>query len=500
MNYNSTYNSQRNNKNLLLESISDFNVNINNIDNNKYDTFFLIESNITMPQNEFSRKIEDSNSENHPITSITRTISNQTNNNYMDSNLDSESFNLFNSNIFTNNYSIRTSYNKDFASINGIQKIKKYIIDNKKNENIFFMDIFNKKINDTNLMIKSQFYDSLKQYVVNIKKDEANELFDCIDYEKKQRINYNYLLSFYIINQNNKIINRKSHFNINKLFNEYKNEQKKIIPIEKFYECLKSIDFTISKKDILKMFKIYFKDKDPGQIKNIKKNDFIFLISNYIFQKITIQKEEKQKIIKVFKQNANNSNGFLNKKQLKYILNNKLNYNFDEIDKLCDRLSVEYDDLIDCDSFIQYLDKLNLYDNNNNHLINELGLNFYYKLHIKSNKKTIFEKYQFLIPSFFREQQKKLNLLPSSTLIPKKDFNGRYYYEDIKPINNNNNFKIYYTIFTLFRPKTTGAHLKIFILLTSILFVSSKTTGSFLACTFLGSTFFLSSFLLERFV
>ena len=442
MNYNSTYNSQRNNKNLLLESISDFNVNINNIDNNKYDTFFLIESNITMPQNEFSRKIEDSNSENHPITSITRTISNQTNNNYMDSNLDSESFNMFNSNIFTNNYSIRKSYNKDFASINGIQKIKKYIIDNKKNENIFFMDIFKKKINDTNLMIKSQFYDSLKQYVVNIKKDEADELFDCIDYEKKQRINYNYLLSFYIINQNNKIINRKSHFNINKLFNESKNEQKKIISIENFYKCLKSIDFTISKKDILKMFKIYFKDKDPGQIKNIKKNDFIFLISNYIFQKINIQKEEKQKIIKVFKQNANNSNGFLNKKQLKYILNNKLNYNFDEIDKLCDRLSVEYNDLIDCDSFIQYLDKLNLYDNNNNHLINELGLNFYYKLHIESKKKTIFEKYQFLIPSFFREQQKKLNLLPSSTLIPKKDFNGRYYYEDIKPINNNNNFKI----------------------------------------------------------
>ncbi len=428
-----TYKKPRDNNNSHYYSVNTFS-NYNNEN-------FLNEDETKTDINEYTIDYRNSISDNAPFSSNRKTITNQTNYYYRDSNSNSESINLFNSNIFNNNYSIRKSCNENFDAINGIQKIKKFIIDNKINENKFFLDIFKNKINDSNLMMKTQFYDSLKKSI-NITQQEVNQLFDCIDYEKKNKINYNQLLSFYIINQNNKTINNKFHYNINKLFDEYKKENTEIVSVEKFYSCLKSIDFTISKKDIFKMFKIYFEFKDPNKIIDVEKKDFISLISNYIFQKVNIQKEEREKIIKVFTQNANYSNGFLNKKQLKYILKNKLNYNFDEIDKLCDKLSKEYDDWIDCDSFIQNLDKLNFYENVNNPLINELGLNFYYKLHIISKKKTIFENNQFLLPSFLREQQRKLNLLPSSTLIPKKNVNGRYYYEDIKPIKNNNNIKL----------------------------------------------------------
>ena len=447
MNYSSrlnfTFNKTNNNKNPLFDNNNFDYYNVNNFTDNK-NNFCSSEHDKKLYNSEYTTEVDNPINENSHFSSFMtiKTNSKNINNNYKDSNPNFENVCIFNSNIFTNNYSIRKSNNQNFNTINGIQKIKKYIIEKKINENKFFMHFFNNKINDSNLMSKTQFYNSLKKYAENIKEEEANEIFDYIDNGKKEKINYNQLLSFYIINQNNKTINNKFHSNINKLFDKYDKEKKEIISINNFNNCLKSINHTISKKDIYKMFQIYFNIENPSGINNIKKNDFISLISNYIFKEINFQNEERQKIIKVFTQNANNSNGFLNKKQLKYILKNKLNYDFEEIDILCDKLSEEYDDLIDCESFIQNLDKLKLNDDDNNSLINEIGLNFYFKLHIKSKRRTIFEKYPFLIPSFFREQQKKLNLLPSSTLIPKKDFNGKYYYEDMKQINYNKNIKI----------------------------------------------------------
>ena len=130
MNYSSrlnfTFNKTNNNKNPLFDNNNFDYYNVNNFTDNK-NNFCSSEHDKKLYNSEYTTEVENPINENSHFSSFmtTKTYSKNINNNYKDSNPNFENVCIFNSNIFTNNYSIRKSNNQNFNTINGIQKIKK---------------------------------------------------------------------------------------------------------------------------------------------------------------------------------------------------------------------------------------------------------------------------------------------------------------------------------------------------------------------------------------
>ena len=125
----------------------------------------------------------------------------------------------------------------------------------------------------------------------------------------------------------------------------------------------------------------------------------------------------------------------------------------DEIDLICKNASAKYDGRIDIDEFINLLDSINGYDENNDNeneintsssVINDALKNMNLNLNLYRNfqPKTFISLYNGLpltfIPSFIREEQKLLKLLPSSVLKPKRNSTG-IFFEDIMSVQEARN-------------------------------------------------------------
>ena len=363
--------------------------------------------------------------------------------------------------ISSNQNSLINSTNNNIKNkaLNGMSKIIKFIRDNQTNEKEFFFSIFNK--NCDNLFDMNTFYNKLKNYIKDLNKEEVNEIFNIIDVNKQKKISYKQVMNFYIQNKNNKNFINPMNKILSEIFDKYDKNKKGIITLEDFIECLNYFDKKITYYQKILFVQNYFGSKN---IDSISKEDFINIMLNFIENNLYNQKLEKDKIKMLFKKFS--QDGFLNGNQLRFILKNKLktNLNEEEIDKLCDSIAEEYDDLIECGVFIQFIENLNL---NNNSLIdqntelsnlinNNFRFNTFSKIKYKS-KKSILEVYPLLFnPSILREEQRKLNLLLSSTLVKKKEINGIYYYKDIKPIKNNNNNEL------ILKPISTKINCKIY--------------------------------------
>ena len=323
-------------------------------------------------------------------------------------------------------------------AINGIQKIKTYMNNNKLKPQSFFSQILNKN-NMSDIVTKNEFSTALKNTINDLKEDEVNKIFDIIDYDKDDEIEFHELMSYFIMNRNNnKNYNKSMQDIIDNLFEKSDLDENDVISNEDFHKCLQSINKTISKNDSDLILKNY---STNNQTDNVNKKDFDKIVSKFIINELENQDREKEKILKIFKNADHEKNGYLTGKQLKYILKNKFNtdYTEEEINNLCDKASAIYNDLIRSEEFVNILENLNYYqvynNNENDQILNDLGLNTFSKFHPK-NYNSLFEIYPLTFtPSFFREEQKKLNLLLSSVLTPKKDENG-IFYKDIKPFND----------------------------------------------------------------
>ena len=331
------------------------------------------------------------------------------------------------------------------VALNGINKISSYLKQNKMNPTTFFQQSFKK--NDINEPIsKNEFLQSLT-LIKDLKPDEGTEVFSIIDNDHDDKIIFNDLINYFGGDfQERKIANAKLNKSmvdqINELFNIFDTNKDELISKEDFLKAMKAVNHNTTMGDVEKiMAKI-----NQGSSTNIDKKTFNEVMEKYIKEQLIIQEEEKDYILKLFREADVDKVGFLTPNQLKYLLTEKLNTNMtsEEINKIVQDANIKYDELIDIEEFVKLLD--NVYEKEDDNLKNTV---LEIKMQRRIHPRTFISLYNGLplnfIPSFIREEQKLLRLLPSSMLVPKKDASG-ILYEDIKPViqgtsnpNNTNN-------------------------------------------------------------
>ena len=328
---------------------------------------------------------------------------------------------------------------KTNIAINGIKKIKSYINNNKLQPNAFFSKILNKN-NMSDLIGKEEFSSALRNSINDLKEEEVNQIFDIIDNDKDKQIEFSQLMNYFIMNNKNfsQNYNKSMQEIIHSLFESSDLDHDEMISGDDFHKCLQILNKKISKNDSNTILQKYNNNNT-----SIAKKDFNTLVSKFVYNELGNQQREREQITQIFKDCDTEKNGYLTSKQLKYILKNKFNtdYTEEDINNLCDKASIVYNDLIDYNEFVNILENLNVYNQPNNNendlIVNNLGLNSFSKFHPK-HYNSIFEMYPLTFtPSFIREEQKKLNLLLSSALKPKKETNG-IFFSDIKPLIDKN--------------------------------------------------------------
>ena len=347
------------------------------------------------------------------------------------------------------------------SAMNGFNKIKNYLSNNKISAQQYFSTVLNKN-NGTDEINKTEFLNSLSEknnffpQFLEFNPEEMEETFKVMDDNNDDKIMFLDIMNYFTSNKNleNIKLNKTINENINKLFDTMDLDHDELISREDFFKILKSFDHKATMEDVDNILT----KANPNNPQKISKNDFNEIIGKYIKEQLVIQEEERDYIIKLFKEADVDKTGFLKVNQLKYLFKNKLNTDFtdEQINKLCENSSIAYDGLIDIEEFVNLLDNINNYDNNNNNNKNNLldnqdkindddindrimNLNLNLNFNRKIHPKTFISLYNDLplsfIPSFIRDEQKLLKLLPSSVLIPKKDNTG-ILYTDIKSIED----------------------------------------------------------------
>ncbi len=226
--------------------------------------------------------------------------------------------------------------------------------------------------------------------------------------------------------------------NIDSLFTKVDSDNNNTISVEEFLKCLKSVNYKATKHTAETIIDKYDKN---GQF--ITRENFKDAIGKYIKEQTFINKDEREYIKKLFRNADIDNNGYLTEKQLRFLMKSKLQSNLseEEIEMICKTASEKYDGIIDIDEFVNLLDSINKKNDLNetefnNPLMNEalntmnISLNHFRNI----QPKTFISLYDNLpltfTPSFIREEQKLLKLLPSSVLKPKKS-KGGIFYEDI---------------------------------------------------------------------
>ena len=306
---------------------------------------------------------------------------------------------------------------------------------NKLNPTSFFQQSL--KRNDINEPItKNEFMQSLT-LIQDLKPEEGNEVFEIIDNDHDEKIIFSDLLSYFGGEfPENKVakakLNKTMTEQINGLFNIFDANKDDMISKEDLLKAMKSVDHKATIGDVEKIIV----KMNQGSNTNIDRKTFNEIMEKFIKEQLIIQEEEKEYILKLFKEADIDKVGFLTSNQLKYLLTEKLNTNLttEEINKIVQDANIKYDELIDIEEFVKLLD--GVYEKDDDNLKNTV---LEIKMQRKIHPKTFISLYNGLplnfIPSFIREEQKLLRLLPSSMLIPKKDASGICFLPQISRVN-----------------------------------------------------------------
>ena len=324
-----------------------------------------------------------------------------------------------------------------------IEKIKNYFDKNDYHPYEFFKKIFNK--DNEEKIPKNQFIRILKKpnpypAIENLKEEEIEQFFNLIDKDKDEHIEINELLTYF---QDDDIqLNQTIVKDIDTLFNKVDSDKKNKISVEEFLKCLKSVNYQATKKTAEKIIQKYDNNDNKITRENFKK-----AIGNEIKKQLRKKIHETEYIKQLFRNADIDKNGYLTEKQLKFLIKTKLQTNLseEEINIICKKASEKYDGIIDIDEFVNLLNSINKQNLNesdmNNSLMNEALQNMSLNLNSLQNiqPNTFISLYDNLplsfIPSFIRQEQKLLKLLPSSVLKPQTKNNG-IIYEDI--LSNSN--------------------------------------------------------------
>lgn len=359
-------------------------------------------------------------------------------------------FQLINQGDLKKNYSLVSKINENPKLVEIIILLNNYIQDNK-----LTLEEFALKISKSGTIKRMEFIQGIMDTIGKKMKDfnnlirDAGILYDLMDKNKNENLEKNELI-FYLNNaqltleeRSKKVsITKKMKDELHQLFDFFDVDRDDKISKEDFFKALKSLNHNTTYKDA----EILIKQMDSDGNNLIDRKEFVFVMEEKIQHQMVLAQEERDYVIKLFKEEDIDKVGFLTIQQLKHLLNEKLKCNLsdDEFMELVDKTDCNYDGLIDIEEFVNLLDMnpenaINLGNNNNKENLTNEHLS---KTLRQINAKRKINPMQFLsifnglpmnfIPSFIKEEQKLLKLLPSAALIPATDETG-ILYKDILP-------------------------------------------------------------------
>ena len=336
------------------------------------------------------------------------------------------------------------------------------LLNNYIQENKLTLEEFVRKISKSSQISQPEFIQGILDTIgkrfnnLNNLIPDSGKLFDLIDKNKNGILEVKELI-FYLSTAQLTIEERKNKVSLSKrmkedileLFDFFDTDKDQKISKEDFFKALKSLNHNATYNDA----EVLLKQMDVDGNKLVDKKEFIDVMEEKIQHQIVLAQEERDYIIKLFKEEDIDRVGYLTIPQLKYLLNVKLNCNLseDEFGDLVNKADCNYDGLIDVEEFVNLLDlnQENLMNLNNDKFnFNEIENDSNNKNENLSktlrqiNSKRRINPMQFLsifnglpmnfIPSFIKEEQKLFKLLPSAMLKPLTDETG-ILYKDILP-------------------------------------------------------------------
>ena len=350
--------------------------------------------------------------------------------------------------------------------LNGMYKIQKFLEKEKISQENFLYGTFSPKNRNPNSQITKEAWknafisqDKKISYLIPyLMEKEVEEIYKEISLKFP---NNTYLLLSNIIDffngymkKNENLIKFSDQTPLNDaikkeikiLFDNFDENKNDTISFYDFYRCLKSVDHKATKEDAQNILSQYTHRNNTNII---DRNTFNEIFFNYIKNLLIIQREEKDYIQNLFHEMDTDKKGYLSKKQIKYLMQNKINCDLTdiELDEILNKIDPLNENEINARDFISLLNNINEAQNMNENIINTnsnadeneaipiMNLNLNLNMYRKMRPKDFISIYSGLpisfIPSFIREEQQKNNLLPSKCLQPliKNDI----FYEDIYP-------------------------------------------------------------------
>ena len=370
----------------------------------------------------------------------------------------------FNETYFTSS----RGFNKNKLDfLNGMYKIQKFLDKNKITEENFLFGTFSPKNRNTNSQVTKEAWKNafipqnktISHIVPYLTDKELDEIYQemAIKFPNSTYLLLSNIIEFFkgymrknenLINYNDQTpLNDSIKREIKMLFDNFDINKTDVISFYDFYRCLKSVDHKATKEDAQN---ILSQHTHRDNTNNIDRNTFNEIFYNYIKNLLIIQREEKDFIMNLFHEVDIDKNGYLTKKQIKYLMQNKINCDLtdSELDEILNKVDMLNENEINARDFIYLLDNINDMQNiNNDNIINTnsnadeneaipiMNLNLNLNMHRKMRPKDFISIYSGLplsfIPSFIREEQQKNNLLPSKCLRPL--IRNDIFYEDIYP-------------------------------------------------------------------
>ena len=335
-----------------------------------------------------------------------------------------------------------------------IKKMNNYIHNNKLLLDDFFKNVIIKskiKVKDfsniSSIKLEfSQFVSFIKTIDNTINPVHISELFkfidknnsDCIELNELKTVLEPYKATHEEIKNSIKLTSKLSK-EINDLFDKFDTDKNNTISHNEMFQALKSYNSNITYKDV----DLIIKQVDKDGNKFVDKNEFTEIMENYLKEEIAVNEEEKNYMLKLFQEEDYDKLGYMTIKQMKHLLIDKLNCNFeydgDEINNLINAVDSNYDGKIDINEFINLLDNnVNSQNTNNSNSDGIYKTIRSIKFNRRLNPSTFLNIFKGLpmnfIPSFIRSEQKLFKLLPGNSLIPIRD-KSKIIYLDILPSN-----------------------------------------------------------------
>ncbi len=359
-------------------------------------------------------------------------------------------FQLINQGDLKKSYSLVTKINENPRLVEIINLLNSYIQENKLTLEEFTF-LISKSGNIKRMEFIQGIMDTIGKKMKNFQNliRDAGILFDLMDRNKNENIEKNELI-FYLNNpqltfeeRSKKVsITKKIKEELDQLFDFFDNDKDNKISKEDFFKALKSLNHNTTYQDA----EVLIKQMDSDGNNLIDRNEFVFVMEEKVQHQMVLAQEERDYVIKLFKEEDIDKIGFLTIQQLKHLLNEKLKCNLheDEFMELIDKTDCNYDGLIDIEEFVNLLD---MSPDNTINFGKNINQNCATNEHVSKtlrqiNAKRRINPMQFLsifnglpmnfIPSFIKEEQKLLKLLPSAALKPATDETG-ILYKDILP-------------------------------------------------------------------